>query len=114
MISQHLPAKMEDAYRRQGESAGVPSRPGCGLPNRATRVTGTGSTGGADYVNDLLSYAQPLLPGLQVNNLGCGGETTTTMLHGGDCTKYATGSQLGDAEGPYGRGGIRDHRYRRG
>jgi lysophospholipase L1-like esterase len=49
-------------------------------------------------VNDLLSYAQPLLPGLQVNNLGCGGETTTTMLHGGDCTKYATGSQLGDAE----------------
>jgi len=64
----------------------------------ASLVTGTGSTGGADYVNDLLSYAQPLIPGLQVNNLGCGGETTTTMLHGGDCTKYATGSQLGDAE----------------
>ncbi len=64
----------------------------------ASLVTGTGSTGGADYVNDLLSYAQPLIPGLQVNNLGCGGETTTTMLHGGHCTKYTTGSQLGDAE----------------
>ena len=64
----------------------------------ASLVTGTGSTGGADYVNDLFSYAQPLLPGLELNNLGCGGETTTTMLHGGLCTKYTTGSQLGDAE----------------
>ena len=64
----------------------------------ASLVTGTGSTGGADYVNDLLAYAQPLVPGLQVENLGCGGETTTTMLHGGHCTKYTTGSQLGDAE----------------
>ena len=64
----------------------------------ASLVTGTGSTGGADYVNDLLAYAQPLIPGLQVNNLGCGGETTTTMLHGGLCKHYTTGSQLGDAE----------------
>ncbi len=64
----------------------------------ASLVTGTGSTGGADYVNDLFSYAQPLVPGLELNNLGCGGETTTTMQHGGICTKYATGSQLGDAE----------------
>ncbi|MGH9079478.1 MAG: GDSL-type esterase/lipase family protein [Acidimicrobiales bacterium] len=64
----------------------------------ASLVTGTGSTGGADYVNDLLAYAQPLVPGLQVENLGCGGETTSTMLHGGHCTKYSTGSQLGDAE----------------
>jgi lysophospholipase L1-like esterase len=64
----------------------------------ASLVTGTGSTGGADYVNDLLGYAEPLVPGLQVNNLGCGGETTKTMLHGGECTKYMTGSQLGDAE----------------
>ncbi len=64
----------------------------------ASLVTGTGSTGGADYVNDLFSYAQPLIPELQVNNLGCGGETTTTMVHGGQCKKYTTGSQLGDAE----------------
>jgi len=64
----------------------------------ASLVTGTGSTGGADYVNDLLAYAQPLIPGLQVKNLGCGGETTTTMLHGGLCKDYTTGSQLGDAE----------------
>ena len=64
----------------------------------ASLVTGTGSTGGADYVNDLLAYAQPLIPGLQLNNLGCGGETTTTMLHGGLCKNYTTGSQLGDAE----------------
>ena len=83
----------------------------------ASLVTGTGSTGGADYVNDLLAYAQPLITGLQVNNLGCGGETTTTMLHGGLCKNYTTGSQLGDAEaflkahpGPR---GLRDHRHRR-
>jgi lysophospholipase L1-like esterase len=64
----------------------------------ASLVTGVGSTGGADYVNDLLAYAQPRIPGLQVNNLGCSGETTTTMLHGGICKNYTTGSQLGDAE----------------
>ncbi|MGH9920583.1 MAG: GDSL-type esterase/lipase family protein [Nitrososphaerales archaeon] len=64
----------------------------------ASLVTGTGSTNGADYVNDLLAYAQPLIPGLVVENLACGGETTTTMLHGGHCAKYTTGSQLGDAE----------------
>lgn len=64
----------------------------------ASLVTGTGSTDGADYVNDLAAYAQPLVAGLQVENLGCGGETTTTMINGGTCTKYTTGSQLGDAE----------------
>ena len=62
-------------------------------------VTGDGSTGGADYVNDLDTYAQQGIPGLQAVNLGCGGETTTTMINGGHCTsKYSTGSQLGDAE----------------
>jgi lysophospholipase L1-like esterase len=64
----------------------------------ASLVTGDGSTGGADYVNDLGTYAQEGISGLQVVNLGCGGETTTTMINGGHCTKYSTGSQLGDAE----------------
>jgi len=65
----------------------------------ASLVTGDGSTGGADYVNDLATYAQQGIPGLQVVNLGCGGETTSTMINGGHCTsKYSTGSQLGDAE----------------
>ena len=65
----------------------------------ASLVTGDGSTGGADYVNDLGTYAQQGIPGLQVVNLGCGGETTTTMINGGHCTSmYSTGSQLGDAE----------------
>jgi lysophospholipase L1-like esterase len=64
----------------------------------ASLVTGSGSTGGADYVNDIASYAQGSIPGLTVENLGCGGETTTTMIQGGRCTKYTTGSQLGDAE----------------
>ena len=50
-------------------------------------------------MNDLDTYAQQGIPGLQAVNLGCGGETTTTMINGGHCTsKYSTGSQLGDAE----------------
>ncbi len=40
----------------------------------ASLVTGAGSTGGADYVNDLGTYAQKGIPGLQVVNLGCGGD----------------------------------------
>ena len=78
-------------------TSGTPA-PSYDLAMGASLVTGTGSTGGADYVNDLYHDAQPVLPGLQLDNLGCGGETTTTMLNGGRCTKYATGSQLGDAE----------------
>jgi lysophospholipase L1-like esterase len=87
-----LPASVGDAA-----AAAVPT-PEYYMALGASLVTGTGSTGGADYVNDLFSYAQPLVPGLELNNLGCGGETTSTMLHGGHCTKYTTGSQLGDAE----------------
>jgi lysophospholipase L1-like esterase len=49
------------------------------------------------YVNDL--YAE--LPGaadgsLQLNNLGCSGETTTSMINGGICD-YPEGSQLNAA-----------------
>lgn len=64
----------------------------------ASLVTGVGSTTGEDYVDDLYAYAQPLVPGLQLDNLGCSGETTATMINGGHCHKYVTGSQLGDAE----------------
>ncbi|MGH9079043.1 MAG: hypothetical protein ACRDYE_02990 [Acidimicrobiales bacterium] len=64
----------------------------------ASLVTGVGSTGGADYVNDIYSYAQQRIPDLQLVNQGCSGETTTTMINGGRCTGYTTGSQLGDAE----------------
>jgi lysophospholipase L1-like esterase len=65
----------------------------------ASLVTGSGSTGGADYVNDLGTYAHQGLPGLQVVNLGCAGETSTAMIKGGRCaSQYSTGTQLGDAE----------------
>lgn len=65
----------------------------------ASLVTGAGSTGGADYVNDLGTWAQQGIPGLQVENLGCSGATTTAVINGGDCvSKYTTGTQLGDAE----------------
>ncbi len=31
-------------------------------------------------------------------NLGCGGDSTTRMIHGGLCHNYTTGNQLGDAK----------------
>ena len=50
-------------------------------------------------MNDLGTYAHQGLPGLQVVNLGCAGETSTTMIKGGHCaSQYSTGTQLGDAE----------------
>jgi lysophospholipase L1-like esterase len=45
-------------------------------------------------------YAEDLAPqlGMTLVNLGCPGETTATMINGGKCDTYTTGSQLGDAE----------------
>lgn len=45
-------------------------------------------------------YAEDLAPkvGMTLVNLGCPGETTETMIDGGKCDTYTSGSQLGDAE----------------
>lgn len=60
-------------------------------------VTGSGATPGQGYVKDVYANEKAIIPGLQLENLGCGGDSTTRMIHGGNCT-YTTGSQLGDAE----------------
>lgn len=60
--------------------------------------TGGGATPGHGYVDDLYAQTAPDIPGLQLENLGCGGDSTTRMIHGGLCQNYATGNQLGDAE----------------
>ena len=61
-------------------------------------ATGGGATPGHGYVDDLYAQAKLEMPGLQLENLGCGGDSTTRMVHGGLCHNYTTGNQLGDAE----------------
>jgi lysophospholipase L1-like esterase len=60
--------------------------------------TGGGATSGHSYVDDLYAHEASLIPGLQLKNLGCAGDSTTRMIHGGLCTNYTTGNQFGDAE----------------
>jgi lysophospholipase L1-like esterase len=60
--------------------------------------TGGGAGPGLGYVNDIYATVSPHIPGLQLVNLGCAGDSTTRMIHGGNCQNYKTGNQLGDAE----------------
>jgi lysophospholipase L1-like esterase len=60
--------------------------------------TGGGADPGQGYVNDIENQVAPLIPGLTLVDLGCGGDSTTRMIHGGLCHNYQTGNQLGDAE----------------
>jgi lysophospholipase L1-like esterase len=60
--------------------------------------TGGGATPGHGYVDDVYAALSARVPGLQLENLGCAGDSTQRMIHGGLCTNYATGNQLGDAE----------------
>jgi len=48
------------------------------------------------YAEQLLARAQATLPKLSLVKLGCPGETTATMIHGGICS-YPHGSQLDEA-----------------
>ena len=60
--------------------------------------TGGGASGGHGYVNLIFNWAHASVPALQLENLGCGGDSTTRMIEGGLCHDYTTGNQLGDAE----------------
>ncbi len=51
-----------------------------------------------DYVNQIAADQSAQTPGLQVENLACPGETSTTLLHGGGWCSYPQGSQLAAAE----------------
>ncbi|HUC56488.1 MAG TPA: SGNH/GDSL hydrolase family protein [Streptosporangiaceae bacterium] len=50
----------------------------------------------AGYPDVLAARLRSRLPGLQLVKLGCSGETTATMIHGGIC-RYQAGSQLAEA-----------------
>jgi lysophospholipase L1-like esterase len=61
-------------------------------------ASGGGVPKGFSYVDDVYAAEATGVPGLQLENLSCGGDSTTRMIHGGLCTNYTTGNQLGDAE----------------
>ena len=48
------------------------------------------------YADQLAARLRGALPHLRLVKLGCSGETTSTMIHGGIC-RYPAGSQLGQA-----------------
>jgi lysophospholipase L1-like esterase len=61
-------------------------------------AAGTGaSTTNNRYVNVLYQHELLRFPTLQLDNMACGGATTTSVIDGPGCS-YTTGTQLGDAE----------------
>jgi lysophospholipase L1-like esterase len=59
-------------------------------------ASGADVTTKSGYPDQLAAMLRPGLPALRLVKLGCPGETTTTMIHGGVC-RYPAGSQLGQA-----------------
>jgi lysophospholipase L1-like esterase len=88
-----------------GAMAGLPASPSAATSSGPYYLalgdslsTGGGATPGNGYVEDIYAQARARIPGLQLENLGCGGDSTTRMIRGGLCHNYTTGNQLGDAE----------------
>ncbi len=83
-----------------GTASAVPSSPSTVyyLALGDSLSTGGGADPGLGYVDDVYNAVSPSIPGLRLVNLGCGGDSTTRMIHGGLCHSYKTGNQLGDAE----------------
>ncbi len=59
-------------------------------------AAGTSVETGQGYADQLYAMLRPSQPALQLVKLGCPGETTGTMIHGGIC-HYPQGSQLAAA-----------------
>jgi len=66
--------------------------------SRGDQPNGAGKTKNTQhgYVDDLYKFYHQQVPGLLLDKLGCPGESTTTMIHGGLCS-YSLGSQLNQA-----------------
>jgi lysophospholipase L1-like esterase len=60
-------------------------------------AAGAGAPAGQGYVPRITAAEAGRLPGLVLQNLACGGATTTSMLNGGGCT-YPQGTQVAAAE----------------
>ncbi len=73
---------------------------------RGVQPTPAGASLSSDngYADRLYATLRPTMPGLRLVKLGCSGETSYTMMHGGIC-RYPAGSQLAQA-----RAFLRAHR----
>jgi lysophospholipase L1-like esterase len=60
-------------------------------------ATGASLSTNAGYPNRIYSVLRARQPDWRLVKLGCSGETTRTMIHGGIC-RYPAGSQLAEAE----------------
>lgn len=74
-------------YLALGDSLSVGAQPDA---SGVSKPTGDG------YPDQLFAILRRQQPGLRLVKLGCIGETTVTMIHGGIC-RYPGGSQLADA-----------------
>ena len=74
-------------YLALGDSLSQGVQPGASGPSVRTRY---------GYADQLYTALRSRQPGLRLVKLGCPGETTVTMIHGGICS-YAGGSQLAAA-----------------
>lgn len=77
-------------YLALGDSLALGAQPD--LATGANRPTGEG------YVDKLYARARASNPNLQLVNLGCMDETTSSMIRGGTCTYQGASSQLQAAE----------------
>ena len=77
-------------YLALGGSASLGVQPTIEDPRGVATRTG--------YANDLEAMARSRWPGLELTQLGCPGESTTTMMAGGDRCPYPEGSQLAAAD----------------
>ncbi|GEM_PF-5396356 len=59
-------------------------------------AAGTGAPAGLGYVDDIHAHEAVRLGSLTLQNLACGGATTTSMLHGPGCS-YPQGTQIAAA-----------------
>ncbi|HMK63597.1 MAG TPA: hypothetical protein VK386_08255, partial [Acidimicrobiales bacterium] len=79
-------------YLALGDSLSVGWQPSSAHPSGSETTQG--------YTNDLDKFYKKVIKGLQYEDIGCPGETTSTMIHGG-CdggTVYSDGNQLAQAE----------------
>ncbi len=81
------PARRATFYLALGDSLSIGIQPG---PAGRSVPTAQG------YPDLLAARLRRRLPGLRLVKLGCSGETTATMIHGGTCG-YPAGSQLAQA-----------------
>jgi lysophospholipase L1-like esterase len=83
-------------YLALGDSLAAGVQPAAAGPSPQPKKIKAGATPTQGYVNDLYNAEKKNTKSLALQDLGCPGETTITMMDGGKCP-YGAGSQLAQA-----------------